>query len=252
MSACLSGAEVSPRIVSTACIRPSALPAVYTARIACDGRARQDAFRVRYASYRDGDFIEPNPRQTFQDHYDDSPTATSLVVYRRERPVASVRVCLLTAPAPGVAPAADTFGAEVAALLAHTPAGATGVRAAEINRLVRSPEVANDQGLVFLLFRLAGQILLANDVRLVLSCVRQNHVSFYRRLRFREVAGPRLYPGLRCPMHLMAGSRADYDVVRAVFPLMNPEALPGRAAREFLRGEAIAVSLLGTPGEAPK
>lgn len=214
----------------------------YTAVVALDASVRRDAFALRHSSYLDSGFIEPRVGGLFHDEFDDLDNVATIVVYDNGRPVASVRVCFISR-AVRDAPAHHAFPDEVDAILATAPRNRKGFEVAEITRLVRSPDEANNQGLVFLLYRLAGGLALKDDVQIILSSVRRNHIPFYRRIGFVDVVGPRAYPGLNCPMHLLKCSRADYDRVRATFPLMNPDTAPQGTFDDFESGRAIVLSL---------
>ncbi|HEX2943578.1 MAG TPA: hypothetical protein VHO91_21160 [Rhodopila sp.] len=216
---------------------------VYRAALACNDRVRQDAYALRYASYLDSGFIGPSSEKSFSDAYDALPSATTIVVYEEDRAVASVRVCFISRKIQK-SPAYQAFPDEVSSILADSPQSKKNVELAEITRLVRSPECANNQGLVFLLYRLAGHLVLRNDVQVILSSVRRNHIPFYRRIGFVDVAGPRAYPGLTCPMHLLQCSRAEYDRVRRAFPLMDPEATPVETFDGFAAGRPISIPLM--------
>lgn len=215
---------------------------VYTAVVALDANVRRDAYALRHSSYLDSGFIEPRAGGLFRDEFDDLDNAATIVVYHDERPVASVRVCFMSRTV-REAPAHHAFPDEVDAILTAASPSLTGVKVAEITRLVRSPEEANNQGLVFLLYRLAGGLAIKDDVRVILSSVRRNHIPFYRRIGFVDVVGPRAYPGLNCPMHLLKCSRAEYDRVRAAFPLMNPDAAPQGTFDGFESGRTIVLPL---------
>ncbi len=219
------------------------LPPHYTARLARDPATRRDAYSLRYLCYLDGGFIAANKDRLFCDKFDQLPNTETVVVYQDDEPVASVRVCFLSLFHPTPAPVRDTFPDQLDALLSPLRRSAHGMEAVEITRLVRSPRFANDQGLVFVLYRLAGLLGIQRDVRIILSCVRHNHVPFYRRLQYRMVAGPRDYPGLTCPMHLLACSREDYDAVRGRFPLMDPDAFPGDDVSGFLAGQIMTTRI---------
>ena len=214
----------------------------YRALVALEAGARRDAYTLRHSSYLDSGFIEPRAGGLFRDEFDDLDNAATIVVYDEERPVASVRVCFMSREL-REAPAHHAFPDEVDAILAAAPPGLAGMGVAEITRLVRSPDAANNQGLVFLLYRLAGDLVIKNDVRVILSSVRRNHMPFYRRIGFVDVAGPRAYPGLNCPMHLLSCSRAEYDRARAAFPLMNPAASPTGTFDGFENGRAVSMPL---------
>ena len=221
----------------------SCLPPRYTARLAWDAATRRDAYSLRYLCYLDGGFIAPNQNRLFSDQFDRLPNTETVVVYQDDEPIASVRVCFLSLFHPTPAPVRDTFSDQLDALLAPCRRSVHGMEAVEITRLVRSPRFANNQGLVFALYRLAGLLGIQRDIRLILSCVRSNHVLFYRRLRYSVIAGPRSYPGLTCPMHLLACSREDYDNVRCQFPLMDPDAFPGDDVSGFLAGQVMTTQI---------
>jgi hypothetical protein len=214
----------------------------YSAVVATEETSYRDVFSLRHASYLDSGFIDPQPGALFSDAFDHLPNSSTIIVYEESRPVASVRVCFLSSQDRN-APVAHAFPAEVEAILSETAPGRAGITAAEITRLVRSPDSANNQGLVFLLYRLAGHLVLRADVQMILSSVRRNHMPFYRRLGFIHVAGPSAYPGLSCPMSLMKCPRSEYDQARNAFPLMNPEAAPPGAFDGFATGTAIAMPL---------
>ena len=199
----------------------------YEARIATSAAEKHEAFALRYRSYRDSGFIDPSASKLFSDRYDELPNAKTILVRQNGVAVASVRVCFLSRSGNEESPGRSTYPSEVNALLdTLTPSRGGRPEALEVTRLVRSPEAANNQGLVFVLFRLVGHLALLNDFRVVVSCVRQNHVPFYRRLRFQEIAAAKPYPGLNCPMQLLALWRADYDKVRADLQVMDPQAGP--------------------------
>lgn len=226
------------RGIIAACHRPTP----YRAIVARDHQARHDAYALRYASYLDGGFIASKPERLFRDHYDDLPNADTIIVYESLRPVASVRVCFLSDRDPR-SPARDAFPQALKVTLENTTARKTETKAAEITRLVRSPDSGNNQGLVFLLYRLAGHLVLRRDVQVILSSVRSNHVPFYRRLGFFKVGEPRAYPGLSCPMSLLQCSRAAYDRTRAGFELIDPEATPPGVFDGFEHGRVITMPL---------
>lgn len=219
----------------------------YTARLARDDATRQDAYALRYLCYLDGGFIEPNKQRLFFDKFDGLSNTETAVVYQGKEPIASVRACFLSLSSPTPAPARDTFPDEVKALLLPHRRSDRGMEAVETTRLVTSPRFANNQGLVFMLYRLAGLLGIQRDVRILLSCVRHNHVPFYRRLRYTVVAGPKTYPGLTCPMHLLACSRGDYDAVRGRFPLMDPDAFPRDDVSGFLAGHTMTTQIRPSP-----
>ena len=225
---------------------PPAARGRYTARLASDEATRLDAFRLRYDSYVDAGHLDPNPGREFRDRYDLLPNSRTVVLYDGACAVGSVRVCLLGRPGL-VSPASETFPAELSRVLAS--AGDGGM-AAEITRLVRSPAAADDQALVLLLYRVASFISHAERVRIALACVRRHHAPFYRRLGFTTVSEPKPYPGLTCPMALMACDLASHARGLACFPLVDPFAPGCDPLDGLLEGEPVLVSLFPLPSRS--
>ena len=172
-SATTSARPPLPSIVATA---QAFVPAqgsgpLYTARLALDDRSARDVYRLRYESYRQSGHIDPNPAGLFRDRYDELPNCPSIIVYSGADPVASVRTCALAHESGLTSPAMVSNRREVEAMLGQEPMVGLGGRALEITRLVRSPAAANNQGLVFLLYRLAGYVGIMDGTQVILACV---------------------------------------------------------------------------------
>jgi hypothetical protein len=216
-----------------------------TARIAADPQTRADAFALRHASYVEGGYIDARPGALFSDPYDDKPNCQSLVIYKDARPVASVRLCVLDTdpdkPGWDDIPAAHVFHDEVRALLAEVPQAASPAKATEINRLVRHPDFATDYGLVFVLFRFVSFIVIHQKSDMMLSCVRRNHMPFYKRLDFASIAGPRTYPELKFSTNLMACPQSRYQTALNKYEVFNPRATETGCYDGLFRGEAVDV-----------
>ena len=142
----------------------------YTARLALDRQTKRDAYRLRYDSYLTSGYIEPNQARLFQDQYDDLPNCQTIVIYDDDVPAASVRTCTLTLGSGQRTPASDTFPDEVNELLSEQSVIGLG-RGIETTRLVRSPAAENNQGLVFLLYRMAGYLGMMAHSQILLACV---------------------------------------------------------------------------------
>ena len=216
----------------------------YTARLALDGKTQHDAFALRYRSYLSSGFIEQNLTRLFMDKFDNLANSETVVIYQDERPVASIRLCYLSQSQPTTSPARETFPDEVNQLLCQALPSKHSQEAVELTRLVRCPSAANNQGLVFLLLRLAGYLALQRDFKLILSCVRQHHVALYKRLRFHAVTDLRPYPGLNCPMQMLTCSRSDYDKARTGFSIIDPDATPAGVLAGLLDGEVVSLTLM--------
>jgi hypothetical protein len=196
----------------------------YEARIACDPATKRDAYALRYRSYLSQGHIEPNETGLLTDRFDDLPTTRTVVVYADGKAVGSIRTCMLRRGPGTTSPCREAYPDEVEALLANSGPERPGFDGLEVNRMVRAPEAADDQRLVFMLYRLAGHLALASDFRVIVTCVRRHHIPFYKRLRFSEAGEAKIYPGLTCPMVLLEIGRTNYDAMREGFKLMDPQA----------------------------
>lgn len=218
-------------------------PAIYSARLATNDQTYQHAYRLRYESYLASGFIDADQSALFRDKYDDLPNCQTLIIYDDGVPLASVRTCLLTAGSGLRSPASDTYPGEVGRLLDECSGFAPG-RGIETTRLVRRPSAENNQGLVFLLYRLAGYIGVKSETQVLFACVRSNHAPFYKRLGYTPVTEPRPYPNLKCPMQLMACTRQSYDRVCQMFPIIDPQADSSHDLDGLLAGEEVSLRLV--------
>jgi hypothetical protein len=215
-----------------------------TARLAIDDRTRADAYAIRHESYLSGGYIDPQPGGLFSDADDLKPNNRCVVVYKHERPVASVRLCTLDYDPAAIGwdeiPASRIFSEEVAALAANVPHDRP-ARLKEINRLVRHPDFATDFQLVFVLFRLVGFFVAEDKSDMTLSCVRRNHTPFYKRMHFEYVAGPRRYAGVKFETNLMACHNDHYAAVAKDIPFVGGATGPQSTYHGLLHGETVDV-----------
>lgn len=216
---------------------------IYTARLAITAKTRRDAYRIRHSSYLNSGYIDPRPDGLFSDEYDLQPTSQTAVVYKNDRPLASVRVSFFSYDTLESAPIGTVYAKEVGELLVGLPSYAGRYQAAEVNRLARSPEAENDQALVFLLLRAAGYLAIQQNVLFLMSCVRQNHVAFYRRIGCYVASEPRPYSGIRTTNQLLVCPRARYDEACAAFPIMDPRAGQPGSFDGFMSGRAVMMPL---------
>jgi len=211
----------------------------FHARLALDRQTKRDAYKLRHLCYHSNGYIDARKSGEFSDSYDAISLNKTIVIYDREQPVASIRVCCmdlsLSDPAARDLPLAHVFPDELASLL--EPDG----RVVELNRLVRHPAHAQSQGLVFILFRMADFMIRQHDPDFVASCVRSNHVGFYRRLRFEHVAGPKEYTGLNFMTNFLACRRTSYEMVRRIIPVLRISPAAYSLYEGLLRGETVPV-----------
>ncbi len=216
-----------------------------TARMTLDRKTRTQAFALRHASYLAGGYIDPRPNGLFSDPYDDLPNCVSIVVYKQELPVASVRLCTLdldpAMPDWTDIPAKHVFEPEVEHMLANLPRQLGAPRVIEINRLVRHPDYANDFELVFVLFRFVAFMVTRRRIDMMLSCVRRNHQPFYKRLDFETIAGPRSYPELKFATNLMACPGGQFHDIINRYTILDSGAVESGCYDGLFHGETVNV-----------
>ncbi len=222
---------------------PRLIPAQYTARVALSPEAREAVYRLRYRAYLAHGYISPNADELFKDEYDDLPNSVSILLELDGRPVASVRTSIMSVGHGQRCAAGDIFSDAVDSLLTAVPAGEQ--RGIEFNRLVRSPECENNQGLVLLLYRMAGYVAMTSHSQLIFACVRPHHLPFYKRLGLRPAAPARPYPGLNCPMELLFCTRAAFDHMRFTYPVVDAYTAATGPLNGFLAGEPVSLTIVG-------
>ena len=219
--------------------RQARSPRGFYARAAIDPHTRRDAFRLRHICYHSKGYIDARPDGEFSDPHDMVASNTTIVIYEDGKPLGSVRVCSAdkgaAQPEARQLPLAHSFPEDLDRLLSDD------ARALEINRLVCHPAHAQSQGLVFMLMRMSVFLIQKHDPDFVISCVRSNHVGFYKRLRFEHVAGPRPYAGLKFTTNFLACGREKFGMLRRVVPALRINAAETEVYAGMMRGEAVPV-----------
>jgi hypothetical protein len=173
------------------------------------------------------------------------PNTKTLVVYQNGAAVASVRLSILdTNPALrgwDEIPANRVFPAEVSSLLAAASDNNRPAKAIEINRLVRDPDHPNGHELVFVLFRFVSFMVTHEKSDMTLSCVRRNHMPFYRRFKFEHLAGPRRYSQVKFETNLMVCPKENYEKLRSSVAMFSPKSVPADTYAGLFRGETVPV-----------
>jgi hypothetical protein len=75
----------------------------------------------------------------------------------------------------------------------------------------------------------------------MLSCVRRNHMPFYKRLEFQTVAGPRSYPELKFTTNLMACPSARYPIILDKYAILDSGATESGCYDGLFSGETVSV-----------
>lgn len=216
-----------------------------TARLATTPLIMKEAQALRYQSYLSYGHIDEAEDELFSDHYDELPTSKTIVIYKNGTPAASIRVSLF-APDSGIphaddVPATEIFREEVMALLRGLGRGGRSPRAADITRLVRHPDFAHDNELVFALYRMSGYLYMHYDADILLATVRENHTRFYKRMSFQIIAEPRDYPRTKFRTGLMACLRSHYEQFILTAPFLQGLSKESPIFPSFINGELVPV-----------
>ena len=203
-------------------------------RLANDSWTRREAFRLRHLCYRSEGYIDPKINEEFCDEYDFGRRSQTLVLYDAVDAIGSVRVCTARRADGEALPLAATFPAEFEDVFRPHEL------AVEINRLVCHPSQAQNQ-VVFLLIRMADYLIREIAPGLIAICVRSNHVMFWKRLRFQNIAGPKLYSGLKFPTNFLVLPSNRCDLVRKLVPMLRITEAETAAYRRLLRSETVQV-----------
>lgn len=76
---------------------------------------------------------------------------------------------------------------------------------------------------------------------MMLNCVRRNHSSFYKRMHFEYVAGPRRYAGVKSETNLMVCPSERYDRLMSDIPFVATNASTQKAYGSLLSGNTVPV-----------
>ncbi len=209
-------------------------PELLRIRLATDSWTRREAFQLRHLCYHSEGYINPKPNEEFSDEFDFGHGSQTLVLYKGADPIGSVRVCTAQRAEGEVLPLASTFPEEFEALSARYDVSV------EINRLVCHPSHSQGQ-IVFALIRMADYLIREIAPGFIGICVRPNHVGFWKRLRFQNLAGPRTYAGLNFPTNFLALSTDRCDVVRRVVPMLRINEAETAAYGRLRHSETVQV-----------
>jgi hypothetical protein len=178
---------------------------------------RDEVFALRYRFYRKEEAVPRNALESFEDEYDYQSNHILWVLTADERVVGSIRTTW-SDPAVGEAiPEMRTYGEEIAQLVPDGSCVLSG------NRLVTEPDLSLVSSQFVLLLLRHHMMVASFRADWAVAAARTNHLAFYRRLLMLEkVSEAKTYPGLLCPMYLMACDfRANIDRVLLQTPLLK-------------------------------
>jgi hypothetical protein len=182
-------------------------------------RLRDEVYSLRYRAYRKEEAIEPSVFEAFEDRYDHQPNHVLWALTYEDRVIGSIRTTWFDPAERHPIPEMHAYSEELAKIVANDASILSG------NRLVTDPDLssANPQA-VLLLLRHFMVTASYKSSDWAVAAARSNHVAFYRRVfRARVVSESRVYPGLRCPMFLMACDLRQNDgLITQKTPSLQP------------------------------
>ncbi len=158
--------------------------------INANGVLLDKVFSLRYKSYLSDGFLEPNPTEKFMDNLDSHENCQSFLTYANHHIVGSMRSCMYTPQNPIKLPVLEQFYGEIRDYVGlEKPL-------IEINRFVVDPDFQKRSGFktLFNLFNKSVDHIIENKVECVLASVREEHLSFYKRLGFETVTNAEAKP----------------------------------------------------------
>ena len=179
---------------------------------------RDEIYALRYRAYRKEEAIEANNIEAFEDQYDHQPNNVLWALTLDEKVVGSIRTTWFDPADPHPIPEMHAYSEEISRLVPF------GVRMLSGNRLVTEPTLAA-MSAQFVFFLLMHHMVVAQKrADWAVAAARINHLAFYRRvLRLERASEGKPYPGLCCPMYLMACDfKANIDSVMEKMPQLKP------------------------------
>ncbi|GGA64601.1 hypothetical protein GCM10011385_17960 [Nitratireductor aestuarii] len=167
-------------------------------RICDEGEDLEAVYRLRYQSYLAAGMIKEDAARQIHDKYDEMPNSHRFGVFYKGNLVSTIRVHHLSQEHP-IAPSCGVFGDVIEARL---KAGQTFV---DPSRMAADLEWGRKlRVLPYITLRLAvlGAKYFRTDYSLI--AIKEEHSAFYyRTFRAEPATGPRSYPGLEVPVHLL-------------------------------------------------
>ena len=182
------------------------------------------AFRLRYRAYRNIDAIPENEEALLYDDHDFLPHVRIHLVWYEGKAVATVRSCIWSDQYDWVPTEAfNYFSADIEQKLG------TKTHLLESNRYAVDPDFQGRQSLFaqILMFRIHALNAAIHKCEYIITSVRQNHVSFYRRFLGMNVisTAPCLISWVEIEGALLAGTYEDclQTALKRGLPPVQPE-----------------------------
>ena len=176
----------------------------------------EKVYKLRYSCYRAENSISLNKQEIMHDSYDQSPNCIHVALEMGGTLVSAVRLHLIT-PLMQESPTLEVFPE----ILGSADLGSTLL---DPTRFVVHPDARKMRVPIhFLTLRIPFLAAMFYDVETALAPVRPEHVAFYQRyLGYKLHAEPRVYPGLKNPVALLAADfQAHRYAVLAKYPFFG-------------------------------
>lgn len=180
----------------------------FTVEICRDRKSLNAAFHLRYRAYLEVDAIPANEEELLYDDFDFLPNSFVHLVWYEGQPVATIRSCIFS----------DQYNWLSTEGINYFPKDTQNqlgnqTRILESNRFAVDPDFQGRRSLFaqLLLFRVHGLNSFAHNLTHIITAVRSNHISFYKRfLGMEQISSTMKYvPWADAEVVLMAVSVED-------------------------------------------
>jgi len=212
-------------------------------RLCEKGEDLEAIYRLRYDSYRNAGMVKEDAARTVTDHYDELPNSYRFGIFYRGTLVSTIRLHYVDRANP-VAPSCTVFGDILEPRLKAGESFIDPSRFAADNEWSRTLRV-----LPYVTLRLAVVACKYFNPTCCLTAIKEEHSAFYHKV-FRSVptTGPRDYPGLTVPVHLLESNCAkNLDNIIGQYPFFRSTAFEQRMLFERpKKGEIGPLNILPT------
>jgi hypothetical protein len=224
-----------------------------SAQLASTPEMMDQVFRIRHDSYVSKGFLDPIPGGLFKDQWDELPNSESYIVYWNNVPAGSVRVSYVDISGQSIgyqeSVGMEVFGSEVRELLNEFRTNDKPGKAVEVSRITRHPDFeSQDNEVIFALYRIGLYMAMHYDAAMIISTIRQHHMSFYRRLGFIKITDPRPYPRIKFQLGLMVCLKDCFGPVGEAMPFLSGINPKDHICQGLWNGERVKIMQTMEPG----
>lgn len=149
-------------------------------------------YSMRYRSYSGGEYIDRCSSEKFMDEYDSTPNCTSYLTYSGKKTIGSIRSCVYNPDEKLKIPVMDVFERELSESVGFDNV------VIEANKFVVDPEFQAKGGVRarFNIYKNIADEIVEKNAKFLVAGIREEHVRFYKMLKFEPASDLKSYPHL--------------------------------------------------------